>query len=759
MANVSSMCVLISFALSCAVLLANGMPQPTEEYPYIVELDVNNLLLYNIASKISSGPELSDDEVRSVLTKVLNTHHITLEGIDLSSVFKTLKQKVKSLFQKSKKCVKAGGKSVEMQLRKWKETEYSLKLPHKSGSPTKRKLQEDVQEEKSKRIKLESELTVLTNKLEQTEGKNLELERRVQRLKNPMKKQKGGRGKNKNKLKYTPSQKYRHQANALKEFKSTVQEGAKNAGFTPIKIEIQNDKAKTINLIFEEREGPITETDIDEMLFILDSFNIPQKGYHELAQRFAALPRLFSINERKQSINSECRVKEIDVVHGKIRITGVYRSLEDCLTSVLSDQKRSHLIVNNKVKIKISGDGTRAGKKTHLVNVTITIIGEESCKSEQGNYLLAILKCPETHSCLKVALSDLIEEFDGLSEITIDGKIVSVEKYLGGDLKFLNQVTGIASFASKYSCLWCKCPKESRYDMTKTWSMTDEMKGARSVKEILNCASKKMFGCIAEPLFRSIPVINIVPDTLHLFLRISDQMIYQIIKYLQDEDNFVRISEERLSKCQHLQRFKQFIENVGIPDWKFFISDGKLNYDSFTGPEHRRIMENINFDTLIPDHPKLSGIKSLWTDFKVLMDSLNQNMSDDQISDFEKAARKWVDLYGSNLFLSKDVTPYMHIFSNHLPEAMRLHGNVVDFCQQGLEKLNHLVTKWYFRSTNFSKAALKQIIHKQFRINKLEGKCRRAPKFQMTCTACNKSGHNKRTCKGPENTIEFNVEP
>ena len=81
-------------------------------------------------------------------------------------------------------------------------------------------------------------------------------------------------------------------------------------------------------------------------------------------------------------------------------------------------------------------------------------------------------------------------------------------------------------------------------------------------------------------------------------------------------------------------------------------------------------------------------------------------------------------MYGKKVYLSKDLTPYMHILAIHLPEAMQLHGNVEDFCQQGLEKLNHLVTKWYFSSTNCGKTALKQIMHKQQRIQTLEGHCR-----------------------------------
>ena len=45
-------------------------------------------------------------------------------------------------------------------------------------------------------------------------------------------------------------------------------------------------------------------------------------------------------------------------------------------------------------------------------------------------------------------------------------------------MKFLAVVSGIESATSEYACIWCKCPKAERWDMTKTWSITDRDKGA-----------------------------------------------------------------------------------------------------------------------------------------------------------------------------------------------------------------------------------------------------------------------------------------
>ena len=143
--------------------------------------------------------------------------------------------------------------------------------------------------------------------------------------------------------------------------------------------------------------------------------------------------------------------------------------------------------------------------------MSYTVIDDKNCMSERGNYLLAIVQCPETRNCLRRALKDLFDDFNSLDFIETDGKLIEVVKFVGGDLKFLNQVTGIGGFASTYSCLWCKCTKQDRSDVTKKWSMTDTTQGARTVEQITECAkmhkkSTTKFNCDAEPIFSSVSI-------------------------------------------------------------------------------------------------------------------------------------------------------------------------------------------------------------------------------------------------------------
>lgn len=85
---------------------------------------------------------------------------------------------------------------------------------------------------------------------------------------------------------------------------------------------------------------------------------------------------------------------------------------------------------------------------------------------------------------------------------------------------------------------------------------------------------------------------------------------------------------------------------------------------------------------------------------------------------------KNVQVGGSNclsLYQTKDVTPYMHAFSMHVPEFLCLHGNITMFTQQGLEKLNDLTTKYFQRGTNHhDEEALRQILERSNRLEALQ---------------------------------------
>ena len=84
--------------------------------------------------------------------------------------------------------------------------------------------------------------------------------------------------------------------------------------------------------------------------------------------------------------------------------------------------------------------------------------------------------------------------------------------------------------------------------------------------------------------------------------------------------------------------------------------------------------------------------------------------------------KSWVNDFTS-IYQAKDVTPCIQSFAMHIPELLKLYGNISTFNQQGLEKLNDVTPKQFQRSTNHHDIqALQQILEKRNRIEMLKNR-------------------------------------
>ena len=63
--------------------------------------------------------------------------------------------------------------------------------------------------------------------------------------------------------------------------------------------------------------------------------------------------------------------------------------------------------------MKLSGDGTKIGKRLNVVAFTFTLLDENQAASASGNHILAVFKQPESYEYLKNALEDIIQEVEG----------------------------------------------------------------------------------------------------------------------------------------------------------------------------------------------------------------------------------------------------------------------------------------------------------------------------------------------------------
>ena len=194
----------------------------------------------------------------------------------------------------------------------------------------------------------------------------------------------------------------------------------------------------------------------------------------------------------------------------------------------------------------------------------------------------------------------------------------------------------------------------------------------------------------------------------------------------------------------NLFRYETFLNECNVPfKWMTTQNVKGIQWRDLTGPEKLRIFKAINISELFPDLSNNTIICKLWKDFLLM----TQQMTDPNTvpEDFMANAQSWVTLYLS-IYQTKNVT---HAFAMHVWEFLKLYGSLEPFSQQALEKLNDLTTLHYLRETNHhhkDDEALRQLILKRNRIERMEDERAKRMKRPCTCSNCGEKGHNKRSC-------------
>lgn len=168
-----------------------------------------------------------------------------------------------------------------------------------------------------------------------------------------------------------------------------------------------------------------------------------------------------------------------------------------------------------------------------------------------------------------------------------------------------------------------------------------------------------------------------------------------------------------------------------------------------------KVFKHINIRQLLPTHDEeeVLKIQVLWTELLNLNESFSKHpeaINEATVLAFESDARGWVRKF-LEIYHRDRVTPYIHAMANHVGEFMRLHGAILPFTQQGLEKHNDMMTKQFFRATcHRGEDALIQILEKENRMEYLRDAEALMPKHhEVSCSNCKAKGHNMFTCVKP----------
>lgn len=473
----------------------------------------------------------------------------------------------------------------------------------------------------------------------------------------------------------------------------------------------------------------------DILLFWKDKNLVSNAAFHELSmfltEKAVPFPKFNKIQKRITELDSSIILS---------RTPGAFVGIQQTFSQSISNHVRNLLAMGklsgiNDLQIKLSSDGTRVGKRMHLITFGYHLASSDLiCRAVK---LLCVVKCPETYDALKISFSEIIAEIKSLSFICIDERVFPIHFFFGADLKMVNIAYGLNSCNCTYFCIFCYCRAEDRADFSKFWSMLDPKGHPRSIAKCIQHANLKAassrtkvqnFNCSHAPMFPFVPISNVIPDTLHLFLRISDILFLKFLGSLKRLDNIGEsVGTYDAAAMTNIARFEHFARNLNI-EFNFFCDkeSKKLCFTQLPAQQRLKIFESINLSDFLPNEKKIDSMKFLWSELIALYRMMNLELNENQIEEFSHRARRWAIVFSKEVYMAADVTPYIHILVYHMAEAMKIHGNLGLLSQQTFELLNHQVTQQYFRGSNHAHVeAFAQVFRKQSRMTRLQATCAR----------------------------------
>jgi len=249
---------------------------------------------------------------------------------------------------------------------------------------------------------------------------------------------------------------------------------------------------------------------IEQILFLLDKFFISDEFYHELTVTYEDMPRSYLIKQKRSDLNKLTHIESVP---------GTYPGAQCHFEELLRQHVKDHLSMNpehnpnDPIRVKVSMDGAKMSRTTNFLILSFSLLqNKKDAMSSKGNRTIAVVNGPEDYHTVCDSLKKSLEEinkFIAQKSIDIDGKNYALDFFLGGDYKILLIVMGLSSATSDYACLWCKIHKLQRFDMSKPRDYYNTAPIARSLCEIQEMFSLPQSQCKHSYIY-----------IIHLYLKI-----------------------------------------------------------------------------------------------------------------------------------------------------------------------------------------------------------------------------------------------
>ena len=420
------------------------------------------------------------------------------------------------------------------------------------------------------------------------------------------------------------------------------------------------------------------------------------------------------------------------------------------------DEKDRSILENERIKVKLSADGTNISRNIKILNVIFSIINENvKAATASGSYLFALAPYEkENYEQIAPLMTKTWDLIEGLHRVEINNVIKYIDLFVCADYKMNLNLAGLKMANSLEPCIYCTASKRYLHELgekrnvlvNRTLTILDN---GKKVCEILDedFYDIALYDYIedendsrwihSDKMLIKLPINRFIIDLLHLFLRVSDKLFVNLIEKIKIIDKFS--DKYNPKKHGNMEKMIAYLKECKIPIYDYFYDENSISkiLTSLQGP-HRikvfnRIVKDDSFLRLLESMPKIENpreIYLLWKDFFSILTSLKSEQLPD-LDHVQGLINQWFIQYVS-LYTQTSVTPYMHMFNYHLIDQYKKYGNINYFNTQGLEKLNDLSTMDFFKATNKREDYCFQILKRNMRLDYLDSILNIPPKRKYT---------------------------
>lgn len=402
---------------------------------------------------------------------------------------------------------------------------------------------------------------------------------------------------------------------------------------------------------------------------------------------------------------------------------------------------------NNTIKIKISGDGYLRTHKLGHVLFTFTFLDTELAHQSYATWDVCVLDGSEDIDNVAIVMKNISEQMQNCKEINIGNMNLITEYFVTSDQKFLALILGLSGATTKFFCPWCECPKEFRGALKENFPLRSVEHLHKLASEIPDAKSKAQKwrngegkGTVTAPAVDGIEFTHIVPDIMHIFIRITEKLLTCLYIYYQDDEILSNRYLEELRALMKNNNFNFKSKNNGI-----------INKPKLDGGSIKFIIANLG-EKLIYRKPHeevdyTNELRQLSILFHIIIDTLwsrrtlNEqefNILSDQINQF---ADLWIIVFNLHTWNNS-----CHILHKHVPYYLKMHGNLYKFSQEHVESQIGRMKTFLKQTASRSKDNTNEIMlfdnRKLDRLDDLLNSKQKPP-----CKHCNTNDHSKRTSK------------